>query len=312
MKVFVTGATGHVGSAVARELASAGHEVTALLRSAGKTGLLVEEVGVRPAYGDMTIPASYRSRAAECDALVHAASQSDGDTAGADRTALDALLDAARTGDRPRVVVYTSGCWVLGDTGSTPADEEASPSDPAELVAWRTRHEEIVLEAGEEGFTTAVVRPGLVYGGAGSLLAPLFRSAREDGVVGYPGEGGQHWSLVHRGDLARLYRRILEEEAGGVFHGVDDMPVEAREVARAAGRAAGAGGDVRALSREESRALWGEAAEPLRLDQRVSTTRAREVGWRPEHPSFPEAADTAYREWRERRSGAAPGNEGEG
>jgi len=309
VKVFLTGATGHVGSAVARVLASAGHEVTALLRSAGKTGLLVEKAGVRPAYGDMTIPASYRARAASCDALVHVARQAEGDTAGADRTALDALLDAARTGDRPRIVVYTSGCWVLGDTGSTPVDEGASISDPAGLVAWRTRHEEIALEAGEEGFTTAVVRPGLVYGGAGSLLAPLFRSAREGGVVGYPGEGGQHWSLVHREDLARLYHRILEEEAGGVFHGVDDMPVEAREVARAASRAAGGGGEVRSLSREESRALWGAASEPLRLDQRVSTIRAGELGWRPEHTSFPEAAPAAYGEWLEHESGRGPGNE---
>lgn len=298
MRIFLTGATGHVGGAVARALVEAGHEVVALLRSAGKADRVSAGLGAEPAYGDMTIPASYRSRAAECDAIVHAARQAQGDTTGADRTALDALLDAARTGPGPRIVVYTSGVWVLGDTGTTPADESAPTSDPAEPVAWRPRHEEIVLEAGGPGFATAVVRPGLVYGGAGSLLAPVFRSAREEGAAAYPGDGRQHWSLVHRSDLARLYLRIAEEAAGGIFHGVDDMPVEAVEVARAASRAAGADGSVRGLTRDESRRVWGESAGPLRLDQRVATTRSPELGWIPRRPSFPEAAPEAYREWR--------------
>lgn len=307
MKVFLTGPTGHVGAAVARVLGEAGHRVVGLLRSAGKRRRLARGLGAEPVFGDVAIPASYRAAAQGCDLLIHAARVRDGDTVGADRTAVDALLDAARTAERPRGVIYTSGTWVLGDTGSTPADETAPTRRPAGPVAWRPRHEEIVLDAAGDGLTTAVVRPGLVYGGGGGLLAPLFRTAAAEGAAIYPGDGEQHWSLVHREDLGRLYLRIGEEAAGGVFHGVDDMPVEAREVARAASRAAGAGGRVRELSRGEARSVWGAWAGPLRLDQRVGSARGGEVGWAVDRPSFPEAAAVAFQEWRDRR-----GEPGEG
>lgn len=298
MKVFVTGATGHIGAAVVRSLVAADHEVTGLLRSAGKCGRLTA-MGAEAVYGDMTIPASYRSRAREHDALVHCAFRGEGDSVGADRTTLDALLDAARLGDRPRQVIYTSGCWVLGDTGGETVDEDAPVDEPAEVVGWRPRHEQIVLEAGEEdgGFTTAVVRPGLVYGGHGSLTGRLFASAVEEHAAEVPGSGEQHWSLVHREDLAELYRRILEEEAAGIFHGVDGVPVPAREAGRAAAEAAGAGGEVRTVPAGELREELGAAADALCLDQRLTTRRSAALGWGPERASFPEAAAEAFREW---------------
>lgn len=301
MKVFVTGVTGHVGEPVARRLAAEGHEVTGLLRSAGKRGRLAD-AGVRPVFGDMTIPASYRSAAREHDALIHCAFRHEGDSVGADRTTLDALLDAARLGDRPRQVVYTSGCWVVGDTGGETVDEDAPVDEPAEVVGWRPRHEQIVLDAdGEAGIATAVVRPGLVYGGAGSLTGRLFATAVEEGAAEIPGDGDQHWSFVHREDLAGLYARVLAEGASGVFHGVDGVPVPAREAARAAAEAAGAAGRVRVLEPGEAREELGAVADALRLDQRLSGRRSAGLGWGPERPCFPEAADEAFREWRRAR-----------
>lgn len=301
MRVFVTGATGHVGEAVARRLASAGHRVSGLLRSAGKRERLVER-GVEPVYGDMTIPASYRPAAREHDALVHCAFRGEGDRMGADRTALDALLDAARLGARPRTVVYTSGCWVLGETGAEPADEDVPVDEPARVVGWRPRHEEIALEAGgEAGLATSVVRPGLVYGGAGSLAGRLFATAEEQGAAEVPCDGEQRWSFVHREDLADLYLGILEEGASGIFHGVDGVPVPAKEAARAASEAAGAGGRIRTVGREAAREELGAVADALCLDQRLVARRSAELGWGPERPCFPEAVDEAYEEWRAAR-----------
>lgn len=298
MKIFLTGATGYVGRAVARALTGAGHEVTGLLRSARKSSLVVEELGGRPVYGDMTIPGSYRAEAAEHDALVHCAFRGEGDVIGSDRTALDALLDAARIGERPRLVLYTSGCWVVGDTGGETVDESASLDAPADIVAWRPRHEEICLEAGgKDGFATAVIRPGLVYGGEGGLTARLFATAEEGGAAEVPGDGKQHWSFVHREDLGRLYARVVEEEASGVFHGVDDLPLPAATAARAASDAAGAGGAVRTVPLEEAREDLGPVADALCLDQRLSARRSTELGWSPERPSFGETAEEAYRDW---------------
>lgn len=300
MKIFLTGATGYVGRAVGRALAGAGHQVTGLLRSAEKSSLVTDELGGRPVYGDMTIPASYRGEAAEHDVLVHCAFDEERDPIGSDRTALDALLDAARLGDRPRLVIYTSGCWVLGDTGGETVDESEPPDDPADVVAWRPRHEEICLEAGEgDGFATAVIRPGLVYGGEGGLTARLFATAEEEGAAEIPCDGEQHWSFVHREDLGRLYLQVAEEGEDGIFHGVDDLPLPAATAARAASEAAGAGGRVRTVPLEEAREQLGPVADALCLDQRLTARRSVDLGWSPKWPSFGEAAGDAYREWTE-------------
>lgn len=301
MKVFVTGPTGYIGRALVRELVDAGHEVTGLLRSADKRNLLSTQLGAVPVFGDLGIPASYRSLAQDHDALIHAGFQATGDTVGVDRTALDALLDAARIGDRPSVVVYTSGCWVLGDTGGSVVDESAPTDAPADVVAWRPAHERIVLDADDDDVATAVVRPGVVYGGGGGLTADFFASAEEDGAAGYVEDGDQRWSLVHREDLPRLYRLILERGASGVFHGVDGQPVPVVEAARAASRAAGAGGDVREISMEAAREEMGGVADALAMDQRLEAPRSAELGWTPERASFVEAAPEAYREWKAQR-----------
>lgn len=306
MKVFVTGATGYVGSAVVRELADAGHRVTGLVRTPGKTDYLADELGGRPAYGDIAVPASYRSLAGEYDALVHLAYDRD-DPVSADRTAVDALLHAAREGDRPRVLVYTSGSWVLGETGPDPADESAPTDAPADVVRWRPRHEELVLRGDGEELATAVIRPGMVYGGSGGLTARWYESAVRDGAAEYVGDGDQHWSLVYRGDLARLYRTVLEQAAGGVFHGVDGTPLPARGAVRAASEAAGAGGRVTGIPLEEARGKLGSVADALCLDQRLEAVRSRALGWKPRFASYLDGADEAFREWDAARARAGGG-----
>src|SRR5207248_3051609 len=109
--------------------------------------------------------------------LIHLGFEAGADAARVDRTATDALLAAAREAKAPRTVVYTSGIWVLGATGARPADE-TTPVNPAPLVAWRPAHERLVLDALDARIVTAVVRPGIVFGGKGGLLDGFFESAR--------------------------------------------------------------------------------------------------------------------------------------
>lgn len=298
MRVFITGGTGYIGSAVVQELLSAGHEVTALTRSPDRVERL-ERLGVEPLVGRLQEPEAYAFAAAEHDAILHCAFDYAEDGVATDRKVVEALTAAAgeaASADGPRAFVYTSGCWILGETGEEPAGEDAPVDRPAEIVAWRPAHERRALEAADDGLATAVVRPGVVYGGSGGLTARLFTSAEEEGAAAYVGTGDNHWSMVHRRDLAGLYRRVAEARAGGVFHGVDGHPLRVADAARAASEAVGAGGAVRGIPLAEAREKLGPVADALALDQRLVTRRAGELGWEPEIRSFLDGAERAYRE----------------
>jgi nucleoside-diphosphate-sugar epimerase len=293
MHIFLTGGTGYIGGAVVAELVAAGHHVVALNRSADKTGGL-ERLGAQPFTGDLHDPDDYREEAASADVIVHTAFDYTTTVRG-DATALDALLNAAR--GHSCSLVYTSGCWVLGDTGDRPADEGAATDRPAELVTWRAGHERRVVGASTDQLSTAVIRPGIVYGGPGGLTAPMFETATNEGAAEFVGDGSNHWSLVHLEDVARLYRLVLEQGARGIFHAVDDSPVTVREVAAAASRAAGAEGATRGVPLEQARERFGPMADALCMDQRLAAVRSRELGWAATRSSFTETAAAAHREW---------------
>ena len=299
MRVFVTGASGYIGSAVARELVRAGHEVTGLHHSE-ESAEIVRAAGATPVRGDMSDPATYAEAAAGHDVLIHLAADYE-DPMAADAAAVDTLIEAARSHMiRDAHLIYTSGCWVLGDTGGRSADEDFPPDHPAELVAWRPAHEERVLGIPGEGsdLTGTVIRPGMVYGGGAGLVTPMFASVAEEGAARFVGDGENRWSMVHRNDLAILYLRVVEERASGIFHGVDGSPTRVVDVARAASEAAGAGAETRSVPVEEARESLGAVADALVLDQTLVTSRAQEVGWKPAHPSFVEGAGAAWREYR--------------
>ena len=294
MRIFVTGATGYVGSAVVRELVGAGHRVAGLTRSPGK-GAYLRGLGVEPVVGDLRDPESLRDPLMAADALVHVAAEHSDDRVPVDRAAVDAMLDAAVEGPA-RIVVYTSGCFVLGETGPEPAHEDASTEGAPELVAWRPEQEDRVLEAGSEGLATAVIRPGMVYGGTGGLFARFFDTAERRGAAEFVGDGSNHWSPVYQGDVARLYRTVIEDGGCGIFHCAE--PAErVGDLAAAASRAAAAGGATQRLSVAQAREEMGPIADALTLDQVVGCRRARAFGWEPVHRPFIESAATVYREW---------------
>lgn len=295
MKVFVTGGTGYVGSAVVQALARAGHEVSALSRSEDRDAA-VRALGATPVRGSLGHLAPLADRIAEHDAAIHTAMDY-GLGPPADAEALQAMLDGARKAAREFAVVYTSGVWVLGHT-ETPASEAEPIVRSAAAVAWRPAHERRVLEGATDRLHTAVVRPGIVFGEKRGLVAPWFETAAREGRSAFVGTGDQRWAFVHRSDLAELYRAVVERRARGVFHGVDGASPTVAEAAAAASRAAGKGGAVRAIPVEEARKTLGPMADALAMDQVVVSTRGVEVGWAPRHPPFLVDAPNAFREWR--------------
>jgi len=282
MQIFLTGATGYIGSAVADALAKAGYAVVGLARSDDQVRMLAAR-GLGAHRGDLRDPASLAEGARNADAVVHTALPAAPDAGQVDRAAVEAIIGALSQFNRP--FIYTSGCWVLGNTGDRVADED-TPLDPTPLIAWRPAIEQIVLAAASRGVQGIVLRPAMVYGRGGGLVAAFVRSAREQGAARVIGNGENRWTFVHVDDLAGLYVRALQAAAAGTMLFAAHGPaVRVREVAEVASRAAGAGGQVVTVPIEEARQTMGPFADALALDQQISGERAKRVlGWRPQAP----------------------------
>jgi len=279
MKVFLTGATGYIGTVVAERLRAAGHELSALARSDDAASKL-RAAGIHTVRGDFTNPASVAAGAREADGVINLATAYD---QAVDAPAVDAILQALEGTGKP--FVYTSGIWSHGDTGGVVVDE-TSPPKPAALVAWRQAVEDRVLAGARRGIRTVVIRPAVVYGRGGGMTRPFVDSARKNGAARYVGTGENRWPLVHVDDLADLYRLALEKApAGTLLLAVSGPSVPVKELAAAASRGAGAGGRTVSWPLEEARATLGAYADALVLDQQASGRRAQELlGWRPHQP----------------------------
>jgi nucleoside-diphosphate-sugar epimerase len=296
MRVFLTGGTGYVGAAVLDAFVRAGHRVDALVRN-GEKARAVEARGGHAVLGDLADAKSYADILSGADGAVHAAFEYSARGPQVDGAALDALLSVPEPAGR--FLIYTSGIWVLGN-GTTPMDESA-PLDPADLVAWRPAHEQRVLDAAASGLRTAVVRPGIVFGGSRGVVGDLFKDAA-NGLVRVVGPGDNHWPLVYDRDLGDLYLRIATTpDASGIFHANDEQDERVNDIVAAIARHVPVDPSIRHVPIAEAQKKMGPIAAALALDQIVRSPRARALGWAPSLHSV--AANTAglYEEWRRGR-----------
>jgi nucleoside-diphosphate-sugar epimerase len=271
MRIFVTGATGYIGSAVTEKLVAAGHRVAGLARS-DTAARALERLGAEAIPGSLEEPAAISAAAGAADAAIHLASANSPEAPRLDRAAVDAILAALAGSGKP--FLYTSGVWVMGNTGGYVADE-TTPVNPVPLVAWRPQHEQLVLHAA--GVRGIVIRPGMVYGRGSGFLGQLFRPD-EHGVVHYVGTGENRWSFVHVDDLADLYVLALNAPAGSVYFAAAGPAVAVPMVAQAAAQ----GAPVEGIPLATARQTMGGFADALALDCMVTARKAiEELGWKP-------------------------------
>lgn len=296
MRIFVTGGSGYIGNAVVAALCRAGHAVTALVRTPEKARL-VERFGAKSVEGDIKKPGPLIPLMAEVDAVIHTAFEMSADGGKIDQQWVSAVLEPLSQSKGRSRFIYTSGVWVLGDTGGRFVDENASTEKALPMVAWRPAVEQMVLEAAGRGVTPCVIRPGLVYGGSAGILAMLMGSAEKEKAVRIVGEGRNHWPLVHVDDLADLYARCVERApAGQVFNATDGSRLTLRAIAEALSTAAGCYGKINTTPLEEARKQMGPFADALALDQIVISPLAQQLlGWEPRHRSIVAEADALYR-----------------
>jgi nucleoside-diphosphate-sugar epimerase len=280
MKIFLTGATGYIGSAVVDAALRANHQVTALVRTPQAADTLASR-GVTPVLGDLKTVKSYRAAADAHDAYIHTAADSSPKREEVDRKAIDTLLSlaSARAATSPVSFVYTSGIWVLG-SNAQPMDETAQPN-PGELLGWRPAHEQLVLQAAAPNLRTAVIRPGIVYGGNRGIVSDLLKNAL-NGLIRVIGTGDNHWPLVYDRDLADLYvRAAAMPEASGMYHANDEGDETVNTIVEGIVHHVSMPPDVRHVPLQEARNKLGAYADALALDQRVRGPRARALGWSP-------------------------------
>ena len=295
MRIFLTGGTGYIGSAVLDAFARAGHQVDALVRDSRKAAT-VQKRGATAIVADLGDGAAYKDAAGAADGIIHTAFEATARGPKLDAEALDALFAAAWASKTVRFLIYTSGVWVLGPA-PTAVDETAAVNS-IDLTAWRVPHEERVLTANSQSMRTIVVRPGIVYGGARGIVGDMLKDAANS-LIRVIGSGDNRWPLVYDRDLADLYLRLAESEAAsGTYHANDEGDERVNDIVTALSEHAKTTPSVRHIPIGEARKKMGPYADALALDQVVRSPRARALGWTPSLKSVSGNAARLFEEWR--------------
>jgi len=292
-RIFVFGATGYLGGAIAARLARDGHEVQGLTRSDDGVRSL-EATGIQAVRGDLAEPGPWLGLLQNADVAIHAALD-DGDPRLGDQRVLAAVRSASEDG-RIRRFLYTSGIWDYAPSESV--IDETAVLDTSPARQWRIAHHEVAFDLEGHDVAVTVFQPGVVYGESRGLIGLMFAEARETGVVSVPGDGSTRWPMVHRDDVAEAYALALTNgPAGSRLLLADGSQLTMREIGDAIARATGARVQPRTLE-ELPEGLRDYGALLLRSN-RVNAARARaELGWTPQHTSFVAEVDDLYGEWR--------------
>ncbi len=280
MRIFVTGATGFIGSAVVRELLTHGHQVFGLARSDPGAQAL-RQAGADVHHGSLEDRDSLRRGAEAADGVAHLAFIHDfskyKQNVDTDAGVIAALTDALAGSGKPLVTTFGTG---LIAPGRTPTEDEAS--NPA--MNPRGALEPLALAAAERGVRASFVRlPPTVHGAGDRAFVPmLIETARRKGFAAYVGDGGNRWPAVHRLDAARVYRLALETAAPGTrLHAVAEGGVAMHDIARAIGE--GLGLPVRGVTPEEAAGHFGWMAGFVAMDAPTSSRLTQErFPWRPQ------------------------------
>lgn len=278
MRVFVTGATGFVGSAIVKELIDAGHQVLGLARSDTAAKSLAA-VGVEVRRGSLEDLESLRTGAAASDGVIHAAFIHDfnnyAPAAEKDVRAIE-TLGAALAGSG-RMLVVTSGTLLVQGKGPLATEEDATGS------IFPRKSEAAAIATKSRGARVAIVRlPPSVHGeGDHGFVPALIRIAREKRISAYVGDGLNRWPAVHRLDAAHLYRLVLEKGfAGASYHGVADEGVPFRDIADVIGRHLNV--PIVSKSPQEVAEHFGWLAHFVGIDCPASSAQTqKQLGWHP-------------------------------
>jgi nucleoside-diphosphate-sugar epimerase len=240
------------------------------------------------------------------EVLIHTAFEGSARGPAVDRAVVDTMIAAARRAEAAgtrTTIIYTSGIWVLGKCEQAAAED--APVAPVPLVAWRPEHEQAILSAASPLIRTAVVRPGIVFGGSRGIIGDMLRDAA-NGIVRVVGSGQNRWPLVYLRDLAELYGLLATHSDGsGIFHATDDSESRVIDIVEAVADHMKHRPDVRHIPIEEARTKMGPFADALALDQIVKSPRARALGWTPAFKRFTANVSNVFEEWRRGRESSA-------
>ncbi|MFC8512417.1 SDR family oxidoreductase [Streptomyces sp. NPDC057257] len=298
MRVFVTGATGFIGSAVVRELLDAGHQVTGLARSDTSAAALTA-AGAEVRRGDLADPAGLAEGAAAADAVAHLAFIHDfsgefdfAAACAADLRAIEAIGAALEGSDKPFVV--SSGTALLQGGGRVGTEEDTSV--PGTFGAVRGRNEDAAIALADRGVRSASVRFAPTVHGRGDrgFVHMLIGIAREKGFAAYVGDGTNRWPAVHRADAARLVRLALEDAPAGTrLHAVGEEGIPFRDIAKTIGARLNL--PVRSITPEEAPPHFGWLAHVTTLDTPASNTLTRKwLTWEPTGPGLIEDLEEGH------------------
>jgi nucleoside-diphosphate-sugar epimerase len=287
MRVFVTGATGFIGSAVVKELIEAGHQVIGVYRSDDKAPALTA-AGAEVYRGSIDDPDSLKDGAARSDGIIHLAFNHDFSKFAAncetDRRVVEALGSVLAGSHRPLIV--TSGTAIAKVPPGAPATEDA-PAITSNEFPRAASEEAAGAAAATHGVSASVVRLPQVHDPERQgLISPWIAIAREKGVFAYIGEGRNRWPAAHISDVARLYRLAIEKsEPGAIYNAVGEEGVPAGDIAETIGRRLKV--PVKSIKPEEAGGYFGWLAHLAARDMPASSAQTqKKLGWRPTGPGL--------------------------
>jgi nucleoside-diphosphate-sugar epimerase len=306
MRVFVTGASGHIASALIPDLLAAGHEVIGLARS-DKAASAVAKAGARVHRGDLDDIEGLRRAAAAADGVIHLAFKHDLSLSGVpdgfataaahDLRAIQAIGDSLKGSGKPFVTTSGTGLLAFAKLGRIGTEEDTLPGGP------RVDSENATIALAQHGVRSSAVRlPPTVHSSLDreGFIPSLIAAARKNGFAAYIEKGANVWPAVHTLDAARLFRLALESApAGSRLHGVAEQGVALREIAETIARRLGV--PAKSVGADAAAQTLGPLAMFVQIDNPASSTRTRDVmRWQPTHPGL--LADLAEPHYFERRT----------